>query len=490
MTFTPGVWLVLWAVTIVTWLSPPWLPWQVCVVRQVLWTVTIVTWLSPPWLLCQVCVVWQVLWEVTIVTQVLPPWPHCQVCVVWQVLWEVTIVTQVWPPCQVCAMWQVLWEVTIITQVLPPWPPCQVCIVQNLIPDSWWFMHYSCMIHGGLCTTVAWFMVVYALQLHDSWWFVHYSSRDSWLLFLPYRHGTSSHVHPYAVQHLPSPSHSGTCARRSPGGDLFRQAQWDLHLPGSHPQVSWPPLSLSLLFNTLGSTSTWLASSGDLGTPLPLPTLQHSRIYICLARILRWVGHPSPSPCCSSHMVTQLLRCQRWSKWNVWLRDACYSCICGGGGGGGGNECKHCGSNVKGRIEKQNLQVSNVYFINFFTILTGYRMEQSNVLIVNVYFSLFFPFSNVYFILFFLFSTAGCYYYMKTCWALHPEISPLHFTVAAMFSVQSVCDIYFGAKVFFLMLLCLPFRPFWDTPVTAELQCQTPQGPTVFVRLKRLMFVC
>ena len=20
--------------------------------------------------------------------------------------------------------------------------------------DSWWFMHYSCMIHGGLCTTV------------------------------------------------------------------------------------------------------------------------------------------------------------------------------------------------------------------------------------------------------------------------------------------------------------------------------------------------
>ena len=220
------------------------------------------------------------------------------------------------------------------------------------------------MIHGGLCTAV--------LMIHSG------------VCFLPHRHGTSSHVHPYAVQHLPSPSHSGTCARRSPGGDLFRQAQWDLHLPGSHPQVSWPPLSLSLLFSTvgstytwlapgelatpirvptlqhsgiyiylahilrwvghpypspcssahwdlhlpglhpqvswpplslsllfstLGSTSTWLASSGDLGAPLPLPTLQHNRIYVYLARSLRWVGHPSPSPCCSSLVVTQLLRC-------------------------------------------------------------------------------------------------------------------------------------------------------------------------------------
>ena len=101
----------------------------------------------------------------------------------------------------------------------------------------------------------------------------------------------------------------------------YSSAQWDLHLPGSHPQVSWPPLSLSLLFSTVGSTSAWLASSGDLGTPLPLPTLQHNRIYVYLARILRWVGHPSPSPCCSSHVVTQLLKCQCWSKWNVWLRD-------------------------------------------------------------------------------------------------------------------------------------------------------------------------
>ena len=81
----------------------------------------------------------------------------------------------------------------------------------------------------------------------------------------------------------------------------YSSAQWDLHLPGLHPQVSWPPLSLSLLFSTVGSTSTWLASSGELATPVPVPTLQHSGIYIYLAHILRWVGHPYPFPCSSAH---------------------------------------------------------------------------------------------------------------------------------------------------------------------------------------------
>ena len=64
-------------------------------------------------------------------------------------------------------------------------------------------------------------------------------------------------------------------------------AHWDLHLPGLHPQVSWLPQSLSLLFSTMGSTSTWLSPSGELAIPVPLPTLQHIGIYIYLARILR-----------------------------------------------------------------------------------------------------------------------------------------------------------------------------------------------------------
>ena len=217
------------------------------------------------------------------------------------------------------------------------------------------------MIHSGLCTTVPWFMVVCALQF--SWFIVG---------FLPHRHGTSSHVHPYAVQHLPSPSHSGctTCrevSRRwsiqantmgststwlASSGELatpvplptlstvgstsaWLASSGELATPVPLPTLStvgststWlassgelaTPVPLPTL-STVGSTSAWLASSGDLGTPLPLPTLQHNRVYVYLARILRWVGHPSPSPCCSSHVVTQLLKCQCWSKWNVWLWD-------------------------------------------------------------------------------------------------------------------------------------------------------------------------